>query len=188
MRRVMVGLAVLAIALAVGVPAATASGTATAASTAQPYCGICWGSLPKEGGPLVAGPITNARAGQHSCYDRLVIDVKGRAPGYAVEYVPQVTQDGSGEVIPLRGGAKLQISVRAPAYDQNGHATFPAGSPEIVNVSGFRTFRQVAGAGSFEGYTAIGLGVRARLPFRVFTLQGPGSGSRLVIDVAHRWS
>jgi hypothetical protein len=29
--------------------------------------------------------------------------------------------------------------------------------------------------------------VRARLPFRVFVLRGPGSGSRLVIDVAHRW-
>lgn len=30
-------------------------------------------------------------------------------------------------------------------------------------------------------------GVRARLPFRVFVLDGPGSGSRLVVDVAHRW-
>ena len=30
-------------------------------------------------------------------------------------------------------------------------------------------------------------GVRARLPFRVFTLTGPDSGSRLVIDIAHTW-
>jgi hypothetical protein len=29
--------------------------------------------------------------------------------------------------------------------------------------------------------------VRARLPFRVFTLAGQGEGSRLVIDVAHQW-
>jgi len=29
--------------------------------------------------------------------------------------------------------------------------------------------------------------VRARLPFRVLTLDGPGSGSRLVVDVAHYW-
>jgi hypothetical protein len=35
--------------------------------------------------------------------------------------------------------------------------------------------------------TKLGLGVRARLPFRVFTLAGPGSGTRLVIDVAHQW-
>jgi hypothetical protein len=45
----------------------------------------------------------------------------------------------------------------------------------------------VASAGSFEGYTSLGLGVRARLPFQVFTLDGPGSGSRLVVDVAHFW-
>jgi hypothetical protein len=45
----------------------------------------------------------------------------------------------------------------------------------------------VAWAGSFEGYTRIGLGVRGRLPFRVFTLDGPGAGSRIVIDVAHFW-
>jgi hypothetical protein len=49
------------------------------------------------------------------------------------------------------------------------------------------TFRQVVFDGTFEGQTQIGLGVRARLPFRVFTLAGPGGGSRLVIDVAHRW-
>ncbi|MGH8895678.1 MAG: AMIN-like domain-containing (lipo)protein [Egibacteraceae bacterium] len=180
MRKVMVGLAAIAM-LAVAVPT-------VAASTVPPYCGIRWGSLPKEAGPLVPGPVTNARAGQHACYDRLVIDLKGKASGYAVEYVPQVTQEGSGALVPLRGGAKLQISVRAPAYDVNtGSETLPTARSELVNVSGFRTFRQVAGAGSFEGYTAVGLGVRGRLPFRVFTLAGPGAGSRLVIDVAHRW-
>jgi len=42
-------------------------------------------------------------------------------------------------------------------------------------------------AGSFEATTTVGLGVRARLPFRVFVLAGPATGSRLVIDVAHRW-
>jgi hypothetical protein len=37
-------------------------------------------------------------------------------------------------------------------------------------------------AGDLEGAT-VGLGVRERLPFRVFTLTGP---DRLVVDVAHR--
>jgi hypothetical protein len=82
--------------------------------------------------------------------------------------------------------------VGAPAYDiETGDPTYrPADPSEAVNVSGFRTFRQVAFAGSFEGQSTIGLGVRARLPFRVFTLAAlPGSeqGPRLVIDVAHRW-
>ncbi|WP_425557254.1 AMIN-like domain-containing (lipo)protein [Kribbella aluminosa] len=35
--------------------------------------------------------------------------------------------------------------------------------------------------------STIGLGVRARLPFRVCTLVGPGSDTRLVVDVAHQW-
>jgi hypothetical protein len=51
-----------------------------------------------------------------------------------------------------------------------------------VNVTGYRTFRQVAWAGSFEDYSSAGLGVRARLPFRTFTLPG-----KLVVDVAHTW-
>ena len=56
-----------------------------------------------------------------------------------------------------------------------------------MNVSGYRTFRQVAWAGSFEGQSTVGLGLRARLPFRVTAVDGPGTGSRLVIDVAHSW-
>ena len=63
----------------------------------------------------------------------------------------------------------------------------PANPCELANVAGYQTFRQVAYAGSFEGQTTLGLGVRARLPFRVFILAGPGDGSRLVVDVAHRW-
>ena len=58
---------------------------------------------------------------------------------------------------------------------------------ELIDTTHFRTFRHVAWAGSFEGMTTIGLGVTARLPFRAFVLPGPGDGSRLVIDVAHRW-
>ena len=57
----------------------------------------------------------------------------------------------------------------------------------MFNVDGWRAFRQVALCGSFEGYMTFGLGVGARLPFRVFTLPGPGAHSRLLIDVAHHW-
>ena len=52
----------------------------------------------------------------------------------------------------------------------------------MPNVAGYPTFRQVAWGGSFEGYTTVGLGVRTRLPFRVFR-----STNHLVIDVAHHW-
>ncbi|MGH8910844.1 MAG: AMIN-like domain-containing (lipo)protein [Egibacteraceae bacterium] len=155
----------------------------------EAICGITWGSGGKSAEPMVTSPIVGVRAGQHQCYDRLVVDLAGPAPGYRVEYVPQVTQEGSGNEVPLRGGAKLRIVVLAPGYDvATGTPTFPATASELVDVRDYQTFRQVTGAGSFEGQTTIGLGVRARLPFRVFTLDGPGVSSRLVIDVAHRWS
>ena len=169
--------------------ATTASGApTTAAAAATPYCGITWGSLAKSQPATAVAPLVNVRAGRNDCYDRLVLDIRADADGYRVEYVSDVYQDGSGALVPLRGGAKLQIVAYAPAYDDNYGPTYqPANPRELVNVTGYTTFRQVAWAGSFEGQSTIGLGVRARLPFRVFTLDGPGTGSRLVIDVAHKW-
>jgi hypothetical protein len=169
------------------VSAASASTAPTAPAPPTPSCGITWGSLGKAAGSYRTGPVDGARAGRHACFDRFVVDLAGKATGYRVGYVTEVRQDGSGRPVALRGGAKLRLIVKAPAYDGAGNPTFPATNSELVDVSGFRTFRQIAGAGSFEGQTTIGLGVRARLPFRVFALDGPGSGSRIVVDVAHRW-
>jgi hypothetical protein len=172
------------LALAAALAALVLPGTAQAA----PYCGITWGSLAKQVGnsaPALAGTeLTAVRAGQHTCYDRLVLDVSGgtRVGSYRVEYVSAVHSDASGAVVPLSGGAFLQISVGV-----NNTVSPPANSGNVANVAGFRTFRQVAGAGSSEGHTSEGLGVRARLPFRVFTLAGPGNTVRVVIDVAHAW-
>ncbi len=180
---IMIGALAVPLTSATGAP--TSGGSATAASV--PYCGITWGSLAKHVTSYTAAPVTGVRAGRHTCYDRLVLDVKGKVKGYRVDYVSSVSQDGSGTIVPLRGGAKLRVVVLAPAYNPSYKPTLNANLSELVNVSSFSTFRQVAGAGSFEGQTTIGLGVRARLPFRVFILDGPGSGSRLVIDVAHRW-
>jgi len=179
-------LALVAVAAAVGL--GVTAWVAPASAGGAPYCGIRWGSLPKDAGVLSRAHLAGVRAGQHACFDRLVLDFDARARGYSVRYVAQVTEDGSGRTVPLRGGAKLQIVARAPAYDDSGRPTYlPHNRSELVNVAGWRTFRELAWAGSFEGQTTVGLGVRARLPFRVFTLDGPGGGSRIVIDVAHRW-
>jgi hypothetical protein len=138
---------------------------------------------------MSAASVTNVRTGQHYCFDRMVVDLNGPVAGYTVRYVDAVAHDGSGHLVPLQGRAFLQVTVTAPSYDsQTGNATYsPANQAELSNVAGYQTFRQVAWAGSYEGYTNIGLGVRARLPFRVFSLDGPGTGSRLVVDVAHFW-
>jgi hypothetical protein len=179
-----------AVALAVGAAAITGA-TVTPSTAAATSCAVTWGSLPKTDGPLTARQVRNARAGQHSCFDRLVVDLNGwgtTPTGYDVRYVDEVTQDGSGQSVPLRGGARLQIVIKAPAYDPGGELVWDfANRNEAVDVTGFSTFRQVAFAGSFEGQTTIGLGVRARLPMRAFLLDGPQTGQRVVIDVAHKW-
>lgn len=158
------------------------------AANAAPYCGITWGSLPESRAGMSSAHVTDLRAGQHTCYDRLVVDLDHDVTGYSVTYVSAVHQFGSGSRVHLAGGADLEIIVQAPAYDDAGRATYSPPRPRTaVNVSGYRTLDQVAFAGSFEGQTLVGLGVRARLPMRTFVLDGPGNGSRLVIDVAHRW-
>ena len=184
-------LRLLALALAA---ASAAVVTPTAAQAAAPYCGITWGSLARTADAPDSESLTGVLAGRHSCFDRLVIDVGGQDATFGsfdVRYVRQVVQDGSGGAVPVRGAADLQVIVRAPVHDAQGRPTFtPANRREVVDVTGYQTFRQVAWAGSFEGRTTLALGVRARLPFRGFTLDGvPNSGDtpRLVIDVAHRW-
>lgn len=161
---------------------------APAAAAPSPYCGITWGSLADSASTLSSAQVTAARAGHHACYDRLVIDLRGKVRGYDVRYVSAVYTEGQGKHVPLSGAADLRVVVRAPAHTSSGTPAYaPSNRTRAVDVSGYRTFRQVAYLGSFEGQTSFGLGVRARLPFRTFILDGPGTGSRLVIDVAHQW-
>ncbi len=177
-------------AVAIGVVPAVAG----AASTG-PYCGITWGSTAKSASAFTGAPVTGVRVGRHDCFDRMVIDVAGRpAAGYDVRYItPPYRAEGSGAPLLVAGGAVLQISAHAPAYDGNGNSTVPWSGTAIVirpdqfQADGFRTFRDLVWGGTYEGYSSFGLGVRARLPFRVMQLHGPGSGIRLVIDVAHQW-
>lgn len=157
---------------------------ASASSTVASSCEIEWGSGPKTDTPSTAGHLTDIRAGEKECYDRLVFDIGEESPqGFSVTYVDEVREDATGALIPLRGGAKLQITIYAPAYDEAYQPTYEYDDrAELVDVSGYRTFRQVAWAGSWEGTTMTGLGVRAKLPFRVFARD-----DSIVVDVAHKW-
>ena len=165
------------------------------ASAGSPYCGLWWGSLPeKDWSSSGIDVLVDVRAGQHACFDRVVVDLRGpagEAPPYDIRYVDSVHQPGSGHRVDLRGGAALQVVVGAPSYEGYGRPTYqPANRDEIVDVEDFRTLEQVAWAGSYEGRTTLGIGTRARLPFRVFfLLDDPDAGlpTRLVIDVAHSW-
>ncbi|MET8978956.1 hypothetical protein ABZX85_25385 [Streptomyces sp. NPDC004539] len=173
-----VGAVVFTAAGAVPAVAADVAGRGVAA------CATGWGSLAKNDWASTAGEsVTGVRIGTHECYDRFVVDVPGAAAarlGYTVRYVDRLVGDPSGEVVPVAGGAILEVIVRAPAYDpETGTPTYPGPAPKPV---GYPTFRDAVYAGSFEGQSQFGVGVRARLPFRVLQLDG-----RLVVDVAHTW-
>lgn len=166
----------------------------TREAAADAACTSPWGSLPRAGtfmdssGEFVTR-VVNVRSGRHECFDRLVIDLDETPAGYDVQYVDESTALSTGLEHPLRGGAIIDITVTGMdgATDRGGDRFEPVDRSEAVGVGGSRTFRQVAYNGPFEDKDRVWLGVRARLPFRVFTLSGPGHGSRLVVDVAHRW-
>jgi hypothetical protein len=143
-------------------------------------CPTGWGSLPENDPAMGTGEIDNLRAGVNTCFDRFVVEIDGPSAGYRAEYVANVTADGSGNVVNLQNSpAKIQLIVRHPWFSG------PAVGAKVVSVNGFPVFRDLRYAGSFEGQTTFGIGVRARLPFRVFEL--PGGHSRIVIDVARTW-
>jgi hypothetical protein len=159
-------------------PAATTPRTAAAA--AAPYCGITWGSLAKSGGTLSQAPLIDVRTGRHTCYDRVVFEFNGAANGYAVHYGEAYTE------------ARASRCRRSPRRRAARRVTAGAGQPvRHRQPCGERDrlphLRDVVSGGSYEGYTTFAVGVRARLPYRVFVLSGPGTHSRIVLDVAHLW-
>jgi hypothetical protein len=167
---------------------ATALPASPVTAGSAPDCDVDWGSQPKAlpwTGDVV---LTGLRAGRHACFDRLVMD--GGWTGSA-RYVDEVRWEGSGRVVPVRGGARLEIvttsSTGADTPWGSGYVP-PANSRELVDVAGWPTFRQLAYAGDTDMQrTTLALGVRARLPFRLFRIGGPDQQPRMVLDVAHRW-
>ncbi len=175
-------------AVSVGTAAIPAGAGTNAATSFSTTCPTGWGSLPEAHTRVSVATPAAVRTGRHACFDRLVFDIEGTPPGYTAHYVSNVFRAGAGHLVPLRGGAKLEIVLGVREFDDAGQWAFqPPNESELANVAGYRTFRQVEYAGSTEGAAWIGVGLRARLPFRVFTLAGPGSGSRIVVDVAHSW-
>ncbi|MEU9336153.1 hypothetical protein AB0D49_23735 [Streptomyces sp. NPDC048290] len=189
-RKKRIVLAALALLGTVSVLAATpAAATTTGTPSVRAACATGWGSTDKTGTATTTASLTNVRTGTHDCYDRMVVDVPGAGTGlgYSVRYVDRLYQDGTGRPIAVGGGAVIEVRVQAPAYDpQTGRPTYPGRVAQPlpgVDLTGYPTFKDTRFAGSFEGDTQLGLGVRARLPFRVLVLD-----DRIVVDVAHSWS
>lgn len=162
----------------------TSAGGVTRRAAAAPYCGITWGSAVKTGGDLRTPGLVRVTTAQETCWDRVVFEFAGPVDGYQVGYATEVPTEGQGlDLVPFTaGGAHLAVSLRAPGT----LASLTAGQ-HAANALGKATLRDVVFGGTFEGYTLFAAGVRARLPFRVLVLPGPGTHSRIVVDVAHQW-
>ncbi|CAM5399803.1 AMIN-like domain-containing (lipo)protein [Streptomyces aurantiogriseus] len=178
--------ATVSLSLVVAAPAAFAEASAGATAAA---CATGWGSLMKTASSSAPAYLTNVRTGSHDCYDRIVFDIPAGSTsrlGYYVQYVDAFEQDGSGDPIPVSGGAILEVRVQAASYDmENQKVTYPGKAKQPlpgVDLTGYKTFRDAKFGASFEGYSQVGVGVRARLPFKVTQLS-----DKLVVDVAHSW-
>jgi hypothetical protein len=131
------------------------------------------------------------RAGRHACYDRVVFDVNGPYPvGFVARYVPVVTSDPRGEAVPVAGNAALEVVVRAPMRDAEGHQPLRP-EPDIGDalvapetLHGWDSLRAVTFAGSFEGQSTVAVGVGEERPFRVWVI-GDESYRHVILDIAH---
>ncbi len=180
--------------VAVGAATLAVPARASAAqATVSQSCAVTWGSLPKAHTSTATAPLALTRTGRHSCYDRVVFEFEGGMDGYRIEYVDQVRPEPvtDGYVLPVTGGARLQVTLVTDIIDDTGRWTYNPTSDHVADVTGYKTLRDLVFGGSFldptDPRTTFGIGVRARLPFRAFVLPGPGSHSRLVVDIAHRW-
>jgi hypothetical protein len=169
--RTRVGLAAAAASLAL-----VASGTASA--TAMP----AWRTTPTVHlqSSAVMPKIVGLRYAEHVRFDRVVIDVQGRRPGYAIRYTPRLTYDPSGRAVPLRGRQKMSLVLRPAAAHSASGANLYQG-PRLRQV-GLPTLKGIALTGDFEGVVSFGFTTSRKAPYRIFTLTHP---NRIVVDWHH---
>ena len=137
--------------------------------------------------PLALSTLTgdSMRVGRHDCYERFVFEMAGTGgdPGWRVRYQDPLTGQGSGEPIPLRGDADLEILIGAMTvtdFDGRPEEWPPFTGPDDIVTTGFVALLEARMLYGFEGTTQIGLGVDAQRPFRVRLLDDP---PRLVVDI-----
>jgi hypothetical protein len=141
-----------------------------------------WGTGPRvvHRSPVPPPEVTGIRVAHHPGFDRVVLDLDGRAPGYSVRYVQQLHRDGSGKKVDLLGPVSLSFSLRpANGHDENADSTLTTPRRTKWRLD---QVRETAVIGDFEADFTLGVGLRHRSAFRVLTLHHP---TRIVVDVRH---
>jgi hypothetical protein len=124
--------------------------------------------------------VVDLRVGEHRNFDRVVIDLAGKVPGYTVKYTRMLTYEGSGEAVPLKGRKFMSIAL-FPARAHNAQGASVYDGPKLRQYQ-MPALRGVAFTGDYEAQVSFGLALRQRSDFRVFFLHAP---NRIVIDVKH---
>jgi hypothetical protein len=152
------------------------------------------GSDPLEGAgtdPVSAPPAGDETAllervaiGSHEGYDRVVFQFRDEPPGYRVSYVePPLHEDGSGHEVEIDGTAFVLVDMEpASGFDLSapeGELVYEGPRRLSGADAGASVVREVVRTGDFEAQLAWAIGLDARVPFRVSTLEDP---ARLVVD------
>ncbi len=161
-----------------GVPMAASPAAGTAAPAATAVSAACRAPVVAPDDTTGQTRVNDIRVGRHdgAGFDRVVFDMTD-VPGYRVQRVRRVIQDGSGAPLALRGQAFLTVRLEpAVAHDDQGQPTAP-----LRLVRSFTQLKEVRVAGDVEGVVTYGIGLAASSDFRVTTLTNP---ARLVVDLA----
>ena len=155
----------------------TAASTAASSASAPAWetTNTTW-TNPAARQPKVVG----LRYATHPRFDRVVIDIRGRIPGYRATYQRRFYYDGSGAEVPILGRSGLQV-VLFPAYAHDADGDNLYTGPRIARPR-FRTLKALAFTGDFEGQVTFAFALTHRAPYRIFSLNDP---QRLVIDFKH---
>ena len=139
----------------------TGFGSTTAAASAS--------ASATPGSASSAPVLTSIRAAHQPGFDLLVFQFRGRVPAHrSATYVKQVRQDPRGNIVRIKGKAKLLVRF----YFANGYV-----HRHTYNLPG------VIQVGDFEAVLTFGVGVSRHAPFHMFTLTNP---SRVVINIKTR--
>ncbi len=136
--------------------------------------------------PEVVPPtLLDITADHGPCGDRVIFEVSAATTvGYQIGYERQLLGIGSGLPIDVLGRMVLVVTISAPAYDEEGDATYVVEDPtNLVDVSGLTSVEQVVWAGSMRGESRVGIGVDRVRPFNV-TVDPGRNVTRLIVEIA----
>jgi hypothetical protein len=125
---------------------------------------------------VVLPTLTSVQAQHVGKVDRVTFGFTNGLPDDVhVTWVDTLIHDGSGLPVRVAGAKVLMVGFNlATAHDQNGATIRTRTAYALPNVI------TSVGAGDFEGYVTVGLGVQKRTSYTVTKLQNP---DRVVVDV-----